>query len=327
MPVYNGEAYLNEAIESVLNQTYTEFEFLIINDGSTDNTQKIIESYKDQRIKCIYQDTAGVASALNKGISMAKGEYIWRHDADDKCLPEQLENQLNFLEVYKNYALVSTQIAFMTDRGKIAYDYKQPKDTYFNNSDFVKVERDQFNPYSPITHATVLMKKSIFDTVEVYRTDFKTSEDTDLWLRIIEHFNAAVMNYCSYFVRLNSTSATQIHKKTNNFYRDLAFAYADERATAGSDPLQRGETIPRPEKDETQQIVTQPVGKNFRADILNFRYLIDSNAKDYKNIFRDMRLALKDGWRLKQTWKALLFPLLGEKFVRFGVKVKQKVKN
>ena len=182
-------------------------------------------------------------------MALAKGDYIWRHDADDMCLPEQLQTQMDFLATHPNFALVSTQIAFMTDRGKIAHNYTQPKDNYFNNRPFVKVDRSQFNPYSPITHATVLVKKEVFDTVGSYRTEFKTSEDTDLWLRIIEKFDAAVLHYCSYFVRLNATSATQVHKSTNNFYRDTAFQFADQRKTVGLDALQRGSKMPAPKKE------------------------------------------------------------------------------
>lgn len=328
MPVYNGEAYLKAAIDSVLNQTYKEFEFLIINDGSTDKSQAIIDSYADARIRCLQQVNAGVAAALNKGLSLAKGTYIWRHDADDICLTEQLETQLKFLEAHPEFSLVSTQVAFMTDKGKIAYQYKQPKDAYFQGEDFIKVESKHFNPYSPITHATVLVRKEVFDEIGNYRTHFKTSEDTDLWLRIIEKFDAAVLHYCSYFVRLNTTSATQVYKKTNTFYRDLAFAFADERVQKGTDQLQRDEAMPHPDLDQEEYVVKQSnkKGHNFRADILNYRYKVALNAKDYTNIIKDIKYALKDGWGLKATYRAILFPILGETLVEKGVRIKKKIK-
>jgi glycosyltransferase involved in cell wall biosynthesis len=328
MPVYNGEKYLREAIDSVLAQTYKDFEFLILNDGSKDSTQQIIEFYNDERIKAAYHNNMGVAKSLNRGLELAKCHYICRQYADDVCLPEQLQKQLDFLESHKNYALVSTQIAFMTDRGKIAYDYKQPKDTYFNNSDFVKVERSHFNPYSPITHATVLVKKEVFDAIGIYRTEFKTSEDTDLWLRIIEKFDAAVLNYCSYYVRLNATSATQVYKSTNTFYRDLAFQFADERLHTGNDKLQRGEPIPKPTitDDSLQPDVKIASGKIFRADLLNFRYKVALNAKDYKNVMKIIGVALKDGWRLSGTWKAIVFPMLGHRVISLGVNLKKSLK-
>jgi glycosyltransferase involved in cell wall biosynthesis len=322
MPVYNGETYLRQAIDSVLAQTFTDYEFLIINDGSTDGTQNIIDSYTDTRIRSHYQVNQGVASTLNNGLVLAMGSYIWRHDADDICLPEQLQSQLDFLEKHPNYSLVSTQIAFMSDNGKIAHRYRQPKDDYFQGKPYLKVERSHFNPYSPITHATVLVKKEVFDAVGIYRIAFKTSEDTDLWLRIIEKFDAAVLNYCSYFVRLNSTSATQVYKETNNFYRNLAFQFADERAELGSDALQRGKSIVKPMGEPMETIFKNRNGHNFRGDLLNYQYKVMLNAKDYKNVLKIMKLSITDGWKISETWKALLFPMLGGKFIKAGVKFK-----
>lgn len=323
MPVYNGEAYLKDAINSVLNQTFEDFEFIIINDGSTDDTQRIIDSFSDVRIKSFIQVNQGVAKTLNNGLKLVNGIYLWRHDADDLCLPEQLQTQIDFLKHHTNYALVSTQIAFMSDHGKIAYDFKQPNDTYFKDKNFIKVERSHFNPYSPITHATVLVKKEVFDVVGIYRTEFKTSEDTDLWLRIIEKFDAAVLNFCSYFVRLNSTSATQVYKKTNNFYRELAFQFADERAERGADVLQRDEKMPQYPLEPLNQMIYEKNGKNYRNDLLDFEYKVMLNAKDYKNSFQIIKISLKDGWKLSSTWKALLFPLLSDKILGFGVKFKR----
>ncbi len=330
MPVYNGELYLREAIDSVLAQTFTDYEFIIINDGSTDNSKQIIESYDDSRILLVNQENMGVAKSLNKGINIAVGEYIWRHDADDICLPDQLEKQLQFLKSNPEFSLVSAQIAFMTDRGKIAWDYRQPKNAFFEDKPFVKVLRNQFNPYSPITHATVLMKREELLELGGYRTEFKTSEDTDLWLRWIEKYDAAVLNYCSYFVRLNATSATQKFKNTTNFYRDTAFNFADERKRVGSDPSQRGESFPLPESNfalnlEDEQIKKKKAGYVFRKDLLSFKYKVMVNAKDYKNIFKIVRFSLKDGWKLSKTWRAILFPLLGNKVVKKGVELKKKL--
>jgi glycosyltransferase involved in cell wall biosynthesis len=326
MPVFNGEKYLKAAIHSVLNQTYKNFEFLILNDGSTDSTQQIIASFSDNRIKVLYHDNMGVAKSLNRGLELARGEYIWRHDADDVCLPEQLETQLKFLNTHNSFALVSTQIAFMTDRGKIAYNIKQPKDHYFKDQSFIKVAREHFNPYSPITHATVLVRKEVFDNVGAYRTEFKTSEDTDLWLRFIEQYDAAVLNYCSYFVRLNSTSATQVYKDTNTFYRDLAFQFADERLQLGSDQLQRGGEMPKPIANEKSlNTEVEQNGKCFRRDLLNFTYKVALDAKDYKNVVKIITIGLKAGWRLAATWRAIIFPILGKRIVNIGVIIKQKI--
>jgi len=323
MPVFNGEKYLKEAINSVLNQTYKDFEFIIINDGSTDSTEQIISSFADSRIKYIKQENQGVARSLNNGLKLVNGDYIWRHDADDICLKDQLERQVIFLGSHPEHALVGTQIAFMTDRGKIAYKYRQPKNEYFKNQDSIEVSRDDFKPFSPITHATVLMKTDVVKNLNGYRTEFLTSEDYDLWLRLLDKNKAAVLNYCSYFVRLNKTSATQKYKSSIPYFRQLCLDYADQRIIVGSDPIMRGETVPTPPVPvENDTSVVQKKGMIYRNDLLDFHYKVMLNAKDWVNVFITIKYVLKDGWKLSQTWKALLFPIIGKHSIALGVKFK-----
>ncbi|MGJ8548655.1 glycosyltransferase family 2 protein [Winogradskyella wichelsiae] len=328
MPVYNGEKYLREAIDSVLAQTYTDFKLLIINDGSTDNTQKIIDSYLDERIVSVEQQNCGVAKSLNKGLSLIDTEYVRRHDADDISELNMLEIQMRFLEQHKNISFVSTSCAFMTDHSKVAYKYTQPKRHFFNYEDYIIVNREMFNPYSPIVHGTVLGATSIFKEMQGYREAFLTSEDNDLWLRIIEDYKFAVLKHSYYYLRLNATSATQVHKASTSFYRDLTMQFAEERETHGKDLLQRGETMPKPKTLELDPLNNTNAikGKTFREDILNFGYKVNVNARDYKNIFKQIRLVLKDGWRLSKTWKAIIFPIIGDKFIEASVKIKQKIR-
>src|SRR5690242_9380591 len=99
MPVYNASSYLREAIESILNQTYSNFEFIIINDGSTDNSLEIIRSYHDPRISVVNNETnLGIIKTRNKGLKLAKGKYIANMDADDISLSSRLEKQVQYLE-------------------------------------------------------------------------------------------------------------------------------------------------------------------------------------------------------------------------------------
>jgi len=105
MPVYNTEKYLKESIESVLNQTFRDFEFLIIDDGSTDNSVKIIESYNDKRIRLVRNEkNMKLIATLNKGLGMVNGKYICRFDSDDICYPTRLEKQFLFMESNPEYA-------------------------------------------------------------------------------------------------------------------------------------------------------------------------------------------------------------------------------
>src|SRR4030067_2802339 len=99
MSVYNGEKYLEKAINSILNQTFTDFEFLIVNDGSTDGSVKIIESYNDHRIRLVHNEAnIGLINSLNKGLDLAQGEYVARMDCDDISLTERLPKKVSFLE-------------------------------------------------------------------------------------------------------------------------------------------------------------------------------------------------------------------------------------
>src|SRR5688500_8514963 len=101
MPVYNAEAYVSEAIQSILQQTYKNFEFLIINDGSTDNSEKLINTFSDSRIRYIRNsENIKLVATLNKGIDLSVGKYLVRMDADDISLPERLQKQVDFMETH-----------------------------------------------------------------------------------------------------------------------------------------------------------------------------------------------------------------------------------
>src|ERR1700712_3692243 len=98
MTAFNAAPFIEEAIHSVLAQSFRDFEFIIVDDGSTDNTLELIASFNDPRIVCLSQENRGIASALNYGLREAKGEYIARFDADDICYPHRLEKQYQFLQ-------------------------------------------------------------------------------------------------------------------------------------------------------------------------------------------------------------------------------------
>src|ERR1700748_3197615 len=173
MSAYNAAAFIKEAIESILNQTYENFEFIIINDGSTDTTQSIIESYKDTRIKLINQENKGLSKSLNIGIRNAVGKYIARMDADDISMPDRLEKQYHFLEKNLNCVVVGTNAKFIDANGHYLY-----------NSDFPLEWTDIKNklPHSPFFHSSTMFLKEIFFKAGGYMEDvFHHFEDKILW--------------------------------------------------------------------------------------------------------------------------------------------------
>lgn len=325
MPVYNAGIFLRAAIDSILNQEYRNFELLLVNDGSTDDSERIILSYNDSRIQYISQHNSGVAASLNNAITKVKGIYIWRHDADDICLPGKLGLQVRFLEDHPEFALCATQIAFMTETGKIAWGFRQPGNTFFNHEKYREVERRHFNPYSPITHATVLIRTEVMKQMGGYRTAFQTAEDVDLWLRILQYHKAAVLNECNYFVRLNRTSATQKHGWKNEFFRNLAFACYEQRVQTGEDDLQKGLQIVLPDAPARADVKSTK-GSDLRSDLVSYLLPLHLNAKDYRGSWKVIRYALRDGWKLSATWKLILFALMGKNMVQRGVAIKRMLK-
>lgn len=177
MPVFNAELYLEEAIESILNQTYTNFEFLIINDGSTDRSEEIIMGYADKRIRYIKnEENINLIASLNKGLALAKGDYIARMDADDVCHYDRLKLQIEFLITHPNYGLVGS---WGNIEGKSKYsDFIYPVD----DSDI----RFAMTRYNPFLHSCVTYsKKIIVDNSLSYNPEYAHCEDYELWSRLI----------------------------------------------------------------------------------------------------------------------------------------------
>jgi len=174
MSVYNAEKYLDEAIQSILTQTYKDFEFIIINDGSTDKSLKIIEKYKnqDERILLISRENKGLIASLNEGIEKARGEYIARMDADDISLPSRFEEQIEYMR-NENLDICGTSIQLFNEN-KLYKIWNYPR----NNNDikFILMFMSAF------AHPTVIIKRDIFNNIKY--EDYKHAEDYKLWCDI-----------------------------------------------------------------------------------------------------------------------------------------------
>lgn len=179
MSVYNGEKFLREAVESILNQTYVNFEFIIINDGSTDSSLKILQSFNDTRIVILNNDgNRGLIYSLNKGIENAKGQFIARMDSDDIALPNRFETQLKYFD-NDNIAVVCTPVINITELGNVTKQWIT--DVENNTEEKIKNTLPKENC---IAHPTVMIKTSIAKEYK-YNYNQKGSEDWDLWLRLI----------------------------------------------------------------------------------------------------------------------------------------------
>jgi glycosyltransferase involved in cell wall biosynthesis len=232
MSVYNGERYLKESIDSILQQTFTDFEFLIINDGSTDATQDIIVSYHDPRIRVIVNESnIGLTRSLNKGLSLAQGEYIARQDVDDISFPARLEKQVAFLQQHDEVGMVGTDFLVIDKRGQTIVTIQPPSD----HAD-IKVRLWDENVFC---HGSVMFKKTCLLQVGRYREPFKYAQDYDLWLRIAEYFDIANLPEPLYYWRLNVSAVSIAHHIQQHTYTQIARLLANERRRGGKDWLQK----------------------------------------------------------------------------------------
>ena len=180
MSVFNGSKFLAESIQSILDQTFKEFEFIIINDGSTDNSLDIIRSFEsaDSRIKVISKLNEGLAKSLNTAISISKGEYIARMDADDISYKNRLEKQYEFMQKNKSIDLCGCSMDIIDELGNVTSEKIQAS----NNHEILKKRFFQ----SPILHITFFGKKLFFLKNNGYREEFKYAQDYDLVMRGID---------------------------------------------------------------------------------------------------------------------------------------------
>lgn len=173
MAVYNAEKYIKEAISSVLDQTFEDFEFIIINDGSKDKSIQIIKSFVDKRIVLIEQENKGLANALNNGLSVAKGKYIARIDADDVCYNERLKTQFDLLENNPEYVAVGSNADLVDDDGNFIVTTK------------ILIEWEEIKkrlPLNPFFHSSVMFSKEVAQRCGYYYEPIKQYyEDLILW--------------------------------------------------------------------------------------------------------------------------------------------------
>lgn len=204
MPVFNAASYVRKAIRSILNQTYSDLELLIVDDGSTDATQHIILSIKDQRIQYIENTkNIGLAESLNKGLAIIDSEYIVRMDADDFCHRRRVEWQVDFMDSRKEIGVSGTWLKTFGDwktRGCSKY-MTHPEDlkicTFFR---------------SPVAHATVIIRNSVNrDNTLRYDPRFNRTEDYDLWERIIGSVTFGNLPKVTYYYRRYPGSSTMVH--------------------------------------------------------------------------------------------------------------------
>ena len=201
LPVYNGSAYLAEAMASVLNQTFRDFEFLVIDDASTDDSVAVAEQFKDPRIHLIRQDTnQRLPATLNHGLDLAQGEWVARMDADDICHPLRFEKQIHLLEKSPTIGICGTWVRLFGGMASMTQEYPVSPDSVEAFRHF----------HCPFAHPTVMMRRSILEDHKLrYDPLAKAVEDYDLWNRLLLHTRGANIPEILLQYRLHEASVTR----------------------------------------------------------------------------------------------------------------------
>jgi len=186
MSVFNGEHHLAVALESVLEQTFADFEFIVIDDGSTDSTWEILADYasRHSRMRLLRHDSnMGLTRALNRGLEMARGRYVARQDADDISLPERFSRQLGYLKLHPDIGLLGTGTRAVTQAGTIKWTIRPPVESMLIGW------RLLFE--SCFAHSSVMFRSSVLRKTGPYAEDFVYAQDFELWSRMSAHTKLA----------------------------------------------------------------------------------------------------------------------------------------
>lgn len=312
LPVYNAAKYLKQAIDSILEQSFSNFELLIIDDGSSDDSVTIVKNYTDPRIRLVVNESnLGISATLNKGIELSTTELIARMDADDISYPGRLQLQYEYFQRFPDTALLSTSVRVVAVDGK-------PIESYIVNRDYVNYN---LNFLCAFYHPTVMYKRSMLLAIGGYTE--KYSEDFDLWWRIsrgykLGHLEDVLLDY-----RLSETSLSNIDKKDEydvdarkQLLRNIRFYMGDQYQLAFEEleclrhvftPLLKGNEVHGiirciKKLDEINESIFNTYNLNYTKEMI-VPYAKDK--RDYTILYYYVRLPKHKGYYLLYKTKSL----------------------
>jgi glycosyltransferase involved in cell wall biosynthesis len=294
MTVYNGQRFLREAVDSILNQTYADFELIVIDDGSTDATPDILDSYDDPRLRVVTQPRMGRVKSLNRGVGMAPGEYIAIMDADDVSMPERLKEQVRWLDAHPGTAVVGTGTVIIDENGRTSRQYPQPMSA-------VAIRRALLEGRVSPPHPSAMFRKACFEVVGGYREWFKQAMDYDLWLRMVERYDIDCLPELLFHYRQNLEGIT--HRQYFQQKHSAAFALqCAER---------RRERLPEPSTPALDQPPTQAEWGEYHTFL--GRAFLDLDRID--DARAEFRRAVRNAPLSPYTWFFYLGSLIDKSFI------------
>lgn len=246
MPAYNAERYIALAVESVLAQTFREFELLIVDDGSTDRTAAVVRSFNDPRIVLIGQENMGIAGALNTGLKAAQSDLIVRFDSDDICYPERLERQYRFMGENPDYVLAGSMVDYMDREGRYIF-------TCHSLADTDQAVRRLPYKVCPFLHPSVIYRKDPVLALGGYNLNAHGFEDHLLWRALIRHGKVCNLPEVLLSIRFHPGSVTMDETCRRASFLFIKYAALQKETISGEEGRQLLDIIREQERDGTKE--------------------------------------------------------------------------
>ena len=300
MPVYNAEKYLKESIESILNQSFKDFELLIINDGSTDLSLDILNKYKliDTRVRIVNNEgNKGLPYTRDRGLELAKGEYIALMDADDISYQNRLENQVNYLKANKDVEIVASNFDFI-ENGRIIKFRSLDKINKIEYENYIINLKLMF--YNPIGNSTVMFRKNSIDELMIkYRRDYFVAQDYAFWVDCIRGCKFHIIKESLLAYRQGHENITKKSIKSKSLERQRLINRIREQAVVNN-----GFNITREDLTIFQKVFSDPYIELIYDDFIELRYVINNMIDSIENF--DKKKILADIAKYQITRRLLL---------------------
>lgn len=232
MSVFNSERFLPEAVESILDQRFREFEFIVIDDGSTDRSASILDSYQngDARMRVCHEEHAGLIRSLNRGCELARGKYLARMDADDVAIKDRLAWQIDFMEAHQEVGVLGGAVEWIDATGKSVGIYPNPVGDR-------EIKAELLRGFCAFWHPSILLRREVFAWAGGYRSAVVGAEDYDLWLRIADRFQLANLGEVLLKYRIHRDQVSMRKRKQQTLSKLAAKSSASFRRSGKLDPL------------------------------------------------------------------------------------------
>ncbi len=293
MSVFNGGSFLSQAVESILGQSFEDFEFIIVDDGSNDASASTLDAFQshDPRIHVVHQQNMGLVHALNRGCALARGKYIARMDADDVALPDRLASEVNFLESHPGVVLVGGAVDFIDARGNMLRTARYPAAD--------KTIRRALLDSSVFWHPTVLFSRKAFISLGGYRS-VPDAEDYDLWLRMAEVGELANLAQVLLRYRVHAQQVSVLRCRTQALGTLAARASAASRRRGDCDPLHTMPEITASVLSATgisDQSLQTTIARSYLSSIRNMSLL-----REYGSALGMLEVLHSSGFERAERW-------------------------